>query len=494
MALLRQIKPLVNLLINLKFALALLALIAIFSSLGSILEQDQPRNFYETNYPSINPLYGFLDSRVILACGLDQIYRTPWFLSLLFVLGLSLFCCSLLTQFPLVSKAKDLTFKQRLRSFLPLPFFIRLYSQRFLSETYLFRFEQSCYSLYQKNNVIYGYQGILGRFSPIFVHISLLFILFGAGWGAFQNLKDQEFLAKGEIFHVQNPIQSGPFSSIPDVSMRVNDFWVEYRNNRVHQFYSNISLLDSIGNETKQQTISVNHPFHFDGFDIYQSDWSLLGLRVQPYYQTEGKQIPSQPIEIPLFSLQNDKKAWITWIHMNTNPSSSPFLMRKAMATEKIDKTIKTRTSSQSNSVQLFPVVFDQFQEVFYLYDQTGKMIELKNMGDIFTFKVGTTEETSIQWMNLISATGLLMKSDPSIPFIYFGFAGLMLTTAASYLPYTQIWLIKKPKFCWIGCQTNRGHLSVEIPFKTIVSFPLQNDARKTRIEKKRIEANTTKE
>jgi cytochrome c biogenesis protein ResB len=30
--------------------------------------------------------------------------------------------------------------------------------------------------------------------------------------------------------------------------------------NRVHQFYSNLSILDNYGNEVAQQTISVNNP------------------------------------------------------------------------------------------------------------------------------------------------------------------------------------------------------------------------------------------
>lgn len=443
----RLFKRAVTLVTDLRFALLVLALIAVESSLGSIIEQDQSVEFYQLNYPPSKPIYGIIDATRILCWGLDHVYRTPFFLSLLVLLSLSLLCCSLVTQFPLVSKAKDLSFKPRVSSFFPLSLFVRFHRSRFLSEQYAFRFQQNDYYLYQKNNVLYGYQGILGRLSPILVHVSLLFILFGACWGAFQNVKDQEFLAQGEIFHLQNPVQNGLLSSIPNSAIRVNDFWVEYEANRIHQFYSNLSILDPLGNETLQQTISVNNPIHYGQLDIYQSDWSLLGLRLQA--RTSGE-TSIKSVEIPLFTLQTNPKAWITWLHSDEGQSS--FLPEKGSREQQLENR------------SVWPLVVDQFQNHFYLYNPSGKPMQVTHMGDYLLFPTGD----QIQWTNWIAATGLLMKCDPSIPFLYFGFGGLMFTTVCSYLPYVQIWMVNKPTFCWIGCQTNRGQLSLEIPFKTL--------------------------
>ncbi len=124
----------------------------------------------------------------------------------------------------------------------------------------LTKIQDKGFYLYQKNNVIYGYKGLLGRISPILVHISLLIILCASSLSAFFNFKAQEIIPKGELFHIQNSIKLGSLTSLSGVSTRVNDFWVEYENNRVHQFYSNLSLLDTFGHEIKQQTISVNNP------------------------------------------------------------------------------------------------------------------------------------------------------------------------------------------------------------------------------------------
>ncbi|MFA9202307.1 MAG: cytochrome c biogenesis protein ResB, partial [Candidatus Nanopelagicaceae bacterium] len=66
----------------------------------------------------------------------------------------------------------------------------------------------------KKENLIYGYKGLVGRISPILVHFSLILILFGSFVSAFNNFKAQEVLPKGEIFHIQNPLQIGWFTTL----------------------------------------------------------------------------------------------------------------------------------------------------------------------------------------------------------------------------------------------------------------------------------------
>eukprot|EP01038_Epipyxis_sp_PR26KG_P003016 gene3016-4282_t len=85
------------------------------SSLGSFIEQDEPVSFYEENYKK--PIYGFINSTFLLAIGLDHIYTTWWFLSLLALLGICLVSCTITRQFPLVENSKDYFFKGKKTSF-----------------------------------------------------------------------------------------------------------------------------------------------------------------------------------------------------------------------------------------------------------------------------------------------------------------------------------------------------------------------------------------
>lgn len=407
---------------NLKFAIFILLLIAIASSVGSIIEQNENLEFYKTNYSLTSPIFGFVNWKIIVTLGLDHIYTTFWFLLLLLILGISLISCTLTRQFPVLNNSKNYFFKKKKNSLLTLPFSIKLKNIFFLKENILIKLKKMNFHIYQYGDLIYCYKGLIGRISPILVHISLIIILLGSSWGAFNNFKAQELIPKGEIFHIQNPIKIGDWTNLPNITTRVNDFWVEYNSNRVQQFYSDLSILDFHGDEIVHQTISVNNPLRYKNLDFYQSDWNLVGIRL--------KDINSKIVyELPLFTLKEKSKAWVTWI-INENQ-------------------------------QINTLIFDQLQNRLSIYDQQGKFLKNVFVDDFITSNLLITE--------IIPATGLQIKYDPSIGIIYFGFGLLMLTAFLSYLPYTQIWLINDSQNTWIGSNTNRGKIKLEIEFENLI-------------------------
>jgi cytochrome c biogenesis protein len=242
----------------------------------------------------------------------------------------------------------------------------------------------------------------------------------GSSIGAFNNFKAQEILPKGELFHIQNPIKVGWFTNIPNITLRVNDFWVEYEKNKIHQFYSNLSILDNLGNEMKEKTISVNNPLKYKNIDFYQSDWNVIALRVKNVETNNN-------YEIPVFSLKPNVKSWITWIQ---------------------DKN------------ENYTIIFDQLQNTYLIYNSKGEFLNVKNSNEMIS--------PTIKLLEIVPSTGLLIKYDPSIPLIYFGFGLLMITTIFSYLPYTQLWIVNKSKKSWIGALTNRGKIQLEIEFENL--------------------------
>lgn len=432
-----KIQKIPKILIDLKFSILILTIIAFASSFGSFIEQDEPISFYEENYPATKPIYGFVTSKIILSLGLDHVYNTWWFLLLILILSISLIGCTLTRQFPLLNNSKNYFFKKQEKSFLRLPFAIKLKNSFYLKETLLLRLQKLNFYLYQKQNLIYGYKGLIGRISPILVHVSLIIILFGSTLGAFKNFKAQEILPKGELFHIQNPLKIGRLTALPNITTRINDFWVEYKNNKINQFYSNLSILDNYGNELKNQTISVNNPIRFKNVDFYQSDWNLLGIRIK---NIENNQI----YQYPVFQLNKNAKSWITWVNDSNKPKS---------------------------------LVFDQLDNTFSIYDENGKYLETKNIGENITQKYVL--------IDLLPSTGLLIKYDPSITLIYIGFGLLMITTLLSYLPYTQFWIYQTSDNIWIGSSTNRGKIQLEIEFENLTR-KLENKLYKSVFIKKK--------
>jgi cytochrome c biogenesis protein len=438
---------------DLKFAIFILAILAIISSLGSFIEQNENLFFYQTNYPTSAPIYGFIDWQFITILGLDHLYTTLWFFILLLFLAISLISCTITRQFPIFFNSKEYFFKKRKISFSFLNFFVRIKNIPFLKELILLKITNLNFYIYQKFNLIYGYKGLIGRISPILVHFSLIIILAGSSFSSLKNFKAQEILPKGEIFHIQNTLRIGFLTDLPFFNIRVNDFWAEYQNNRIHQFYSNLSILDNFGNELKQQTISVNNPLRYKTIDFYQSDWNLLGIRVENIKN-------NKKYEVPLFPLKENTKSWVTWI-----PNQANF-----------DDILIQKELKEKQELSL-TLIFDQFENIISIYDKNGIFITSKNIGEFIN--------PYLKILEILPSTGLLIKYDPTISIIYLGFGILMLTTFLSYLPYTQIWIFNKGKQLWIGSSTNRGKIQLEVEFENLLRES-QNSIKifKNKIEK----------
>ena len=73
--------------------------------------------------------------------------------------------------------------------------------------------------------------------------------------------------------------------------------------------------------------------------------------------------------------------------------------------------------------------------------------------------------EQPITLLEIISSTGLQIKTDPGIPIIYLGFFFLMISTLISYITYSQIWIIQKNQQIFIGGTTNRAIFDFELEF-----------------------------
>ena len=406
---------------DLRFSIFILLLISGFSILGTIIEQDQSLEIYKTNYPLTNPVFGFLTWDRILQFGLDHVYRTWWFFTLIFLFGLSLISCTFLQQLPSLKIARRCQFFRTPRQFYRLKIFTTL--NNFSFNKILSRIKKNQYSIFQQKNIIYCYKGLIGRIAPILVHFSMILVLLGTIIGSLFGFKAQEIVPKTESFHIQNILNNGQLTVIPKTSARINDFWITYTKKRtVSQFYSDISILDFQGNETKRKTISVNYPLIDNNVYFYQTDWNLIGLR----FQNEQNEI----IEYPLINvLNNQNKAWLTWI------GNSKSLNEGVIA------------------------IIDNLEGYCSVYDAKGKFLGNIELNETANFKPPLT------LVEIISSTGLQIKTDPGIPIIYIGFFFLMLSTLISYITYSQIWIIQKKQTLFIGGTTNRAVFDFELEF-----------------------------
>jgi cytochrome c biogenesis protein len=397
---------------KLNVAIILLLLIAGFSILGTVIEQDQTLEFYKLNYS--------LNWSRILFLGLDHVYRTWWYIGLLILFGTSLISCTFIQQFPALKVARRTKFQTKPQQFKKQTYTTSLNISYF--DSLLINLKNKNFSIFQQRKSIYSYKGILGRFAPIIVHISMLLILFGSIVAALGGFKSQELITKGEIFQIQNTINPTPFSKVPNFPIRVNDFWIEYNNGNIKQFYSDLAILNNGGKEIQRKTISVNFPLRYKQLTIYQTDWNAVGIRIK---------INSSIYQLPLTPISNGKNLWISWIPL---PS----------------------TENQNEGVTF---ICNNLEGSYKLYDSNGNLIGNFLLGDNINLR------NQIQILEIIPETGLQIKADPGIPLIYLGFGTLMISTLVSYLSYTQFWLYKEAQKVFIGGETNRAKLNLQVIF-----------------------------
>ena len=410
-----------RLIADLRFAIFILLLISFFSIIGTVIEQDQAIETYKVNYPLTKPIFGILTWDRILQFGLDHVYKTWWFFTLIFLFGLSLISCTFLQQIPSLKIARRCQFFREIQQFNKLKIFTIL--TNFSFSKILYQIKQSQYSIFQQQNIFYCYKGLTGRIAPILVHFSMILVLIGTIVGSLFGFKAQEIVPKAENFHIQNVLANGQFSIVPKTSARINDFWITYTKTKtVSQFYSDLSILTKEGKELARRTISVNDPFINKNIYYYQTDWNLLGLR----FQTDNHKIIEYPLQ-NIFTSQN--KIWLTWIPNNKNLAKGIILL------------------------------VDNLEGYCSIYEATGIFLGNIELNETVAF------DEAFTLLEIISSTGLQIKSDPGIPLIYSGFLFLMISTLISYITYSQIWIVQKKQKLFVGGTTTRALFDFELEF-----------------------------
>lgn len=410
---------------DLRFAIFILLLISLCSIIGTVIEQEQAIEFYKQNYPFRNPLFGFLSWDKILFFGFDHIYKTVWFFILIIIFGISLVTCTFLQQVPAIKMARRCQFFRTIKPFTKLKLSTTVTGKKF--NNIIRTLNRNNYSLFQQKKLLYCYKGLIGRIAPIIVHFSMILILLGTLIGSLGGFKAQELVSKTETFHVQNIFNNGLLTRVPNFSGRINDFWINYTPQKtVAQFYSDVSILDTNGNEVIRKTAFVNSPIIYQDVYFYQTDWNLIGIRIK--YRN------NQIIEYPLINNANTpNKFWLTWIS-NNNDLTDGILG-----------------------------VVDNLQGYCSLYSAKGSFlgnIELNETLDI---------QNQIQFIEIISSTGLQIKTDPGISIIYSGFLFLMISTLISYITYSQIWMIQRKNQVFIGGNTTRAIFEFELEFFNLI-------------------------
>jgi len=403
---------------NLNFSIVILLFICFFSIIGSFIEQDQNILYYEKYYPVNNNNHIFLNWKFIIFFGLDHLYQTWWFISLITIFTFSLIICTFSIQFPSLKNAR------RWKFFIPSKKININYNLSNLKTNLNNSLNNIIYSLlfynfyvFHKKNLAYSYKGILGRIAPIFVHFSIIITFIGFSISAFGGYTVQEMIPNSEIFHIKNIINSGLSSNLnKNFLIKADDFFIHYNfDNSIQQFFSKLSIIDNKNRIIKKQLISVNSPLRYNGLTIYQTDWQMNALRV------EIGSISKKIIQKKLLKLNiSNKICWLSIVPI-------------------------------SNNQKLFFIVFN-LKDPIFICDLNGKIINTI----VINQKI-YINSICFSIKEIMLNTGLQIKADPGISLVYLGFFFLMISTFISYVSYSQIWITFVSNVFNFAFSTNRS-------------------------------------
>nr|YP_009298004.1 c-type cytochrome biogenensis protein [Plocamium cartilagineum]AOM67942.1 c-type cytochrome biogenensis protein [Plocamium cartilagineum] len=409
---------------NLNFSIILLLILACVSIIGTIIEQDQNILFYQINYPIENDSFLNLNWKIIIFFGLDHIYMTLWFILLLTLFFCSLIVCTFSRQLPSLRNARNWKFLQQTKNLRKFADFKVFYYKSLSNIIYSLNHEK--YYTFHKNKSLYAYKGLLGRIAPIFVHFSIILTLIGSLLGLFGGFMIQEMIPNGEIFHLKNSSKAGIYSYLPiDLIGRVDNFIIEYnKDNSIKQFFSSISLLNNKNKYIYSKQISVNSPLIFHGITFYQIDWQVNCLRLK---------------------------------------IGNNFIVQQQLKKIELGNKVFWFANFPINSKQRLFLIVKNLNDNIFIYNSSGKLTNILNLNEEIIIN-----NTSFMVKEIMTSTGLQIKTDPGIQIVYTGFFILILSIGISYLSYSQIWINSYANNLELAGSTSRAVLKFEEDFINI--------------------------
>ncbi len=414
---------------SLKIAIFLLFMIAMSSAIGTAIPQGETRESYIENFGK-HPWLGFINGETLINLQLNHVYSSTWFLSLLAWLGLSLMLCSWRRQWPILQAALrwvDYTEPKQLRK-LSIASTISLNTTSEALEQLSNHLQTHGWQVKAKPGRLAARKGVIGRIGPPIIHVGLILLLIGAAWGALNGQQLEKFLAPGRSFNLLNE------DGINQITLKLNHFQIDRDPvGRPEQFRSSIELIKPLETHGEILETSVNHPIRYNGITIYQADWSLAAITLQ---------IDKSPkLQLPLQSFpQLGQEIW--GVVIPTKPNGQDSLLFAAQ--------------SEAGPIQVF--------------NENGKKISSLRPGA----DAKEINGVPIKVINILPASGLLLKHDPGVPIVYSSFAITLIGGLLSLISTRQLWAISEPdkSIVHIGVLSNKNlsGLANQIPvFKSVL-------------------------
>jgi len=328
---------------------------------------------------------------------LDHVYTSFWFLFALILLCISLAACSFRRQIPsLKASLKWIEYKSEKKfSNLQLTSSHQINeNEDYISKADLL-LKKRGWKTYTFKNHISARRGLIGKVGPLVVHIGLIILLIGSAYGSFTSQSKEQYLLPGESLDLVNE------STNSKANVKLVDFSIERESDGVpKQFISKLNFSTEDLNLNEIKTAKVNHPIRFKGLTIYQADWAISNVVLEIdniLYQLQLKEIP-----------EIGNQVWGVLVELGSETKKN-FLL--TIDNENGPLKISNIENFSGNNL--------------YINDAPLEV-----------------NSSKVSLKKIIPSSGLIIKNDPSIPFIYFSFVFIIFGTIISLIPTNQLWIL----------------------------------------------------
>ncbi|WP_410474539.1 cytochrome c biogenesis protein ResB [Guyparkeria sp. TX1] len=354
---------------SMNLAIALLSILAIASVIGTVLQQNQPVNDYLIEF---GPFW----YEAFNALKLYDVYSAGWFVTILLFLLASTSACLIrntpgfmrdIKSFRLNAQDKSLRAFRHSRQYesdLPATTIVERTQGLFAQLGYKARVKER-----EGETLVAARKGGMNRIGYVLTHLGMVVILVGGLIDSKMYLKTLNMLGVVEVETRDLPVSQVPQEShlppgslagfrgsvnIPEgkwgdvafiglkdgyvvqnlpFKIEIEDFFVEfYDTGMPKSFNSKITLTDKETGESIDETIRVNHPLRYKGYNIFQSSFGDGGTELEfDAWQLFGKAGTKQALEGTVnqertfeFNGEKYKLEFRDFSLFNVNPTEGP--------------------------------------------------------------------------------------------------------------------------------------------------------------------------
>lgn len=385
---------------SVKLTVVLLALTAATVLVGAWCPQEA-----QQGREKIIEQFGADTAKILIDCGITDIFHSPWFLLLIGLLTVNMVACSMQRVFPKLRLLKQPLPFLKGKEIGKLPVNARLPSANDASilvyvEQWL---RKRGFKIKRQDNCLVAEYGKIGRLAPTITHIGLLTLLLGVtvtSWCGFSGFKP--VLAGGALSFEDSEHSKLWIGKLPRWYVRVDTTRREdHPSGDPKQWYTHLTVVSPDGTPLKEQEISVNNPLSYDGVDIYQSSWGLDHLLVS----FNGK--PRQ------LDLRQMGKTYAAFLPLDEG-SILIFSVR-----------------GQKTPVRIFAKRAD--------WDAPKLLAEMTEN------KPAQLGAVTLRCEQIVPATGLQYKCDPGLPITYVAFGFIIIGVMLAAIPHRHVWVCMAP-------------------------------------------------